>query len=224
MRFLRLGLVLGLSLCSLSLAADREARDDDEINAIRGCLAAWGEHPFNSADEQPFRAISPSVKVLGVGQDVTDETVTDQPQLVLVKPSVNVLTKSNFRLMNPNGWYCFAANVTVLAKSEMKRLPDPQPRPGAEVRGDVARLPARRRGGGFAPRYFFFAAGFAPFVAAAFTSISVALIRYCTVTFSPTLGSPVTLVLASRPISQLSLPFFTVIVSPVIDTTGPVTW
>src|SRR3989442_6521010 len=99
MRFLRLGLVLGLSFCSLSLAADREARDDGEINAIRGCLAAWGEHPFNSADEQPFRAISPSVKVLGVGQDVTDETVTDQPQLVLVKPSVNVLTKSNFRLV-----------------------------------------------------------------------------------------------------------------------------
>ena len=119
MRFLRLVLVLGLSLCSFSLAADREARDDSEINAIRGCLAAWGEHPFNSADEQPFRAISPSVKVLGVGQDVTDETVTDQPQLVLVKPSVNVLTKSNFRLMNPNGWYCFAANVTVLAKSEI---------------------------------------------------------------------------------------------------------
>jgi hypothetical protein len=63
--------------------------------------------------------LSPSVKVLGVGAEVTDEIETDQPQLVLVKPSVNVLTKSDFRLMNPNGWHCFASNVTVLAKSEI---------------------------------------------------------------------------------------------------------
>jgi hypothetical protein len=119
MRSLRLVLVLSLSLSSLSLAAAHEAKAASEIDAIRSCLAAWGEPPFRSAEEQPFKVLSPTVKVLGVGQDVTDETETDQPQLVLVKPSVNVLTKSSFRLMNPNGWYCFAANVTVLAKSEI---------------------------------------------------------------------------------------------------------
>ena len=119
MRSLRLILVLGLSLSWPSLAAAREAKTASEIDAIRSCLAAWDEHPFQSAEEQPFKVLSSSVKVLGIGEDVADETETDQPQLVLVKPSVNVLTKSNFRLMNPNGWYCFAANVTVLAKSEI---------------------------------------------------------------------------------------------------------
>jgi hypothetical protein len=112
MRFLPLLLVL-------SLVAARDAKAVSEIDAIRSCLAAWGETPFRTAEEPRFKVLSPSVKVLGVGQDVTDETETDQPQLVLVKPSVNVLTKSNFRLLNPNGWYCFAANVTVLAKSEI---------------------------------------------------------------------------------------------------------
>jgi hypothetical protein len=112
-------LVLGLSLSSLSLAAAREAKAVSEGEAINSCLASWGEHPLRTAEEQPFKVLSPSVKVLGVGEEVTDETETDQPQLVLVKPLVNVLTKSNFRLMNPNGWYCFASNVTVLAKSEI---------------------------------------------------------------------------------------------------------
>jgi hypothetical protein len=89
-----------------------------EVDAIKSCLAAWGEHPFGT-EEPRYKVLSSSVKVLGVGAEVTDETETGQPQLVLVKPSVNVLTKGSFRLMNPNGWYCFASNVTVLAKSEI---------------------------------------------------------------------------------------------------------
>lgn len=109
-------LILGLFL---SLAAARDAKAVTEADAIKSCLAAWGEHPFGTTDEPRYKVLSPSVKVLGVGSEVSDETETDQPQLVLVKPSVNVLTKSDYRLMNPNGWYCFASNVTVLAKSEI---------------------------------------------------------------------------------------------------------
>src|SRR6266404_2746567 len=51
---------------------------------------------------------------------------------------------------------------------------------------------------------------FAPL--AAFTSTSVADIVYVMVTFSPTLRSPLTLVLESRLISQRSLPFWTAII------------
>ena len=58
-----------------------------------------------------------SVNVLGIGGDVVDDVATPDPQLMLVKPSVNVLTKGRLRLMNPNGWYCFESAVTVLAKS-----------------------------------------------------------------------------------------------------------
>ena len=45
-----------------------------------------------------------------------DETVTDKPSLILVRPAVNVLGKSTIRLANPKGWYCFKSNVTVAGK------------------------------------------------------------------------------------------------------------
>jgi len=35
--------------------------------------------------------------------DVVDDVATPDPQLVLVKPAVNVMAKASFRLMNPNG-------------------------------------------------------------------------------------------------------------------------
>src|SRR5439155_593525 len=60
--------------------------------------------------------------------------------------------------------------------------------------------------------------------AAGLTSMVAAFIRYSIVTFSPTLRSPVTLVMASRPISQRSLPFSTTIMSSLSSSTGPVTW
>src|SRR6266487_2593823 len=66
----------------------------------------------------------------------------------------------------------------------------------------------------------------APFFAplAAFTWTSVADIVYVMVTFSPTLRSPLTLVLESRLISQRSLPFWTAIIESFTSSTGPVTW
>ncbi len=92
-------------------------RRQTEADAVAACLASWGDTPF-SADERPrYRVLSSSVKVLGVGADVVDDEVTTEPVLVLIKPAVNVLGKANFRLLNPNGWYCFQSAVTVLAKS-----------------------------------------------------------------------------------------------------------
>jgi hypothetical protein len=59
---------------------------------------------------------------------------------------------------------------------------------------------------------------------AAFTSTLAATIRYSMVTFSPFFSSPVTLVSAVRAISHVSVPFWTVMVSAVSSSTGPVTW
>ena len=60
-----------------------------------------------------------SVKVFGIGDDITDKDETSDPQLILVRPGVNVMGKLTFHLMNPKGWYCFEKNVTVMAKSEV---------------------------------------------------------------------------------------------------------
>ena len=107
-----LALVLGFA----AGAAAREAATRNEADAVDACLASWGEHPFGP-DRPRFKVLSASVKVMGIGGDVVDDDATAEPQLVLIRPAVNVLGKSTFELMNPNGWYCLESAVTVLAKS-----------------------------------------------------------------------------------------------------------
>jgi hypothetical protein len=111
--------ILVLVLCTPAFADEPEPRQRTEAEVIRACLANWPDHPFGTDDPPRHRVLGSSVKVLGIGADVVDDVATPDPQLVLVKPTVNVLTKARFRLTNPNGWYCFEQAVTVLAKSEI---------------------------------------------------------------------------------------------------------
>lgn len=91
------------------MAADQRVIDQ--------CIAEWGKaSPFKKG-AVPGKVISPGVKVFGIGKNNNgDDTVTDKPSLILVRPAVNVLGKSTIRLANPNGWYCFKSNVTVAGK------------------------------------------------------------------------------------------------------------
>src|SRR6185436_11768423 len=95
----------------------RHQRTDAEI--VRACLGSWPDNPFRGEDPPRYKVLGASVNVLGIGGDVVDDTATPDPELLLIKPSVNVLTKGRFRLLNPNGWYCYQSTVTVLAKSEI---------------------------------------------------------------------------------------------------------
>lgn len=115
--------VLTLSLVSLVLSSPGFAdspKDGDDM-AIERCLKAWGDsQPFGwkpGAKTPGFKTMATNVKVLGVGGSDGDVTPTKDPELVLVKPSVAVLTENKLRLLNPNGWYCLKANVTVLSKT-----------------------------------------------------------------------------------------------------------
>ena len=118
MAVLRLLAVLLVAFPVLA-APDEPAHERTEAGVIRSCLGTWPDNPFRG-DEQPrYKVLHGSVSVLGIGGEVVDNETTSEPQLVLVKPSVNVLTKGQFHLMNPNGWYCFESAVTVLAKSEI---------------------------------------------------------------------------------------------------------
>ena len=88
--------------------------------AVKACLGVWGDsHPFSDESKLRFKVLESSVKVFGIGTDITDDAETKDPQLVLVRPAVNVMGKLTFHLMNPKGWYCFEKNVTVMAKSEI---------------------------------------------------------------------------------------------------------
>lgn len=94
-------------------------RADSDAETIYNCLKAWGKHPFPKEKRTADKVLSPSVKVLGIGgRNVEDSIDTSKPSLVLIKPSVNVLSKTTFRLVNPNGWYCLKGTVAVLGKAE----------------------------------------------------------------------------------------------------------
>lgn len=86
--------------------------------AISACLQAWGNrHPFKKRKEIKFRVIQGNVKVFGVGGNISDQVVSNYPQLILVRPGVNVMGKMSYDLLNPNGWYCLKAKVNVMGKS-----------------------------------------------------------------------------------------------------------
>ncbi len=95
-------------------------KNSEHWPAVKACLEAWGDkHPFTDDSKLRFRVLETTVKVFGIGDDITDKDETEEPQLVLVRPGVNVMGKLTFHLMNPKGWYCFEKNVTVMAKSEV---------------------------------------------------------------------------------------------------------
>ncbi len=85
---------------------------------VKGCLNAWGSnHPFKNRKKLRFRVIRSGVKVFGLGSNVDDYAKTSYPQLILIESAVNVMGKTTYRLMNPNGWYCFEDNVNVMGKA-----------------------------------------------------------------------------------------------------------
>lgn len=97
------------------LASDQDAGD---IAAVRACLRNFEKHPFN-AEKPTFRTMGAKVRVFGIGESTQDEKSSEKPELVLVKPNVAVLSKTELNLLNPNGWYCLKGQVAVLGKSEV---------------------------------------------------------------------------------------------------------
>ena len=89
---------------------------------VQDCLKAWGgNHPFDAPESLKFRVIESSVRVMGFGSaEVVDDAATTYPQLVVIRPNVSVLTKTTWKLNNPNGWYCFDTSVAVAAKGEIE--------------------------------------------------------------------------------------------------------
>ena len=86
------------------------------LEAVRACLAAWPDHPFD-ANNPSYRSVSGGVKIFGIGNDINESVPTEKPELVLIQPNVSVMTGSSMTLMNPNGWYCLVSKVNVMASS-----------------------------------------------------------------------------------------------------------
>ena len=114
---MRLCAAVFLAVMSMSAFASSSKEDQPTLDA---CIKSWGKSPFKPGTPAGT-VVSPSVKVFGVGGsgNATD-AATDKPELVLVRPAVNVMGKSTIRLQNPNGWYCMRSNVNVAGKMEIE--------------------------------------------------------------------------------------------------------
>ena len=105
-----------LFLLALSLPA---AGADERYRAnVDRCLANWQDSPFGSTSD--YRLIESRVGVFGIGGGIRDDKPTAEPELVYVRPSVSVMSKSVLELLNPTGWYCLEKNVSVMAKTEIR--------------------------------------------------------------------------------------------------------
>jgi hypothetical protein len=117
-RIARMLLLVTIAQMAVGAGAVVGDENDSDEYAIARCLAAWGTtHPFQGKKSPPFKTLSAGVKVFGIGAAIIDDERTREPRLVLVSPSVGVMSKSTMRLLNPNGWYCLKSNVTVMSKT-----------------------------------------------------------------------------------------------------------
>lgn len=111
-------LALLLTVALTSVFSSTAHAQQDSSAALTNCLKAWGKHPFGESPK--YRTLPVSVKVFGIGSPTIDSAQTSAPELVLIKPSVNVMGGSTVELLNPNGWYCFVTNVNVMGKMKIK--------------------------------------------------------------------------------------------------------
>lgn len=92
--------------------------DAEQREVLEKCIAAWGKTPFGNLSQTEIRTIQTKVRVMGIGaSEPTDTLATNYPQLVLIHPSTTVMSKTTYKLHNPNGWYCFDTHTTVLGKA-----------------------------------------------------------------------------------------------------------
>jgi hypothetical protein len=113
--------ILSFVALTLTTAPQAHADDSESSDAMTTCLKAWKTHIFG--EKPKYKTMATSVKVFGLGSTPKDSEVTAKPRLVMVNPAVNVMGGTVYELLNPNGWYCFKANVNVMGGLVIKTCP-----------------------------------------------------------------------------------------------------
>ena len=87
---------------------------DGNQPVLDACIASWGKaSPFKKG-KAADTVLAASTTVFGIGGGTKgNDSPTEKPVLVLVRPAVNVAGKSTITLNNPNGWYCLRSTVNV---------------------------------------------------------------------------------------------------------------
>ncbi len=85
---------------------------------VDGCLAQFPDHPFGTGQVTP-RVVAPSINVLTRTSTLNEDKITNNPELVIIVGTVNILGNSEFKLLNPNGWYCIPTNLSVFGTTSI---------------------------------------------------------------------------------------------------------
>ena len=57
--------------------------------------------------------LAPTINVINRTSILLDDTKSDEPELVIIAGTVNILGNAEFKLLNPNAWYCIPANLSL---------------------------------------------------------------------------------------------------------------
>jgi hypothetical protein len=114
-----------LTCLALSSATVANANDQDRNLGkvkeffIKGCLAQFGEHPFdvNELETFNYKILAPTINVLNGNSVLLDDAQTEEPQLIIVAGAVNVMGNATYKFLNSNGWYCLTSNVSVFGST-----------------------------------------------------------------------------------------------------------
>ncbi|MBM4252517.1 MAG: hypothetical protein FJ146_11140 [Deltaproteobacteria bacterium] len=79
---------------------------------VDACLAQFPDHPFGSDQVNP-RLLAPTINVINRTSVLLDDTKTDAPELVIIAGTINIFGTAEFKLLNPNAWYCIPANLAI---------------------------------------------------------------------------------------------------------------
>lgn len=101
-------------LCFFLLALPPLPYASESEDSLSSCLRAWGQHPFGT--DPAYRTLGTTFNIFGVGTDLKDPYPSDTADLVLVRPSLNIMGGTTVELLNPNGWYCLQGDVTVMGR------------------------------------------------------------------------------------------------------------
>ena len=70
-------------------------------------------------DDINLRYAHPTINVLTRSGELLDDRQSDEPELVIIPATVNVLGNAYYQLLNENGWYCLLSNVSVLSRTNI---------------------------------------------------------------------------------------------------------
>ncbi len=109
---------LALNTAGIAVAEEQNRTFGGQVKdfVIKGCLAQFGDHPFdiNDLESLNYKVLAPSINVLNGSSVLLDDTQTEEPQLIIISGAVNVLGSATYKFLNSNGWYCLTTNVSVL--------------------------------------------------------------------------------------------------------------